>query len=79
MHERIRSTGARRVVLTMPTPETQQYARDHGISLQPVDEDVTADDIRALTAGVGGSILVDRVVDVWRPRDYRHVLIEVDR
>jgi SAM-dependent methyltransferase len=79
VHEQIRSTGASRVVLTMPTPATQQYARDHGIALQPVDEDVTDTDIETLAAEIGGQVTVNRVVDVWRPGDYRHVLIEVTR
>lgn len=75
VHRQIRRTGASRVVLTMPTPATQQYARDHGVALQPIDEDVTDQDIRQLTDGVGGVLLVNKYVTISRPNDYRHVLI----
>lgn len=76
VHEVLRGTGARRIVLTVPTPEAQQYARDHGIPLQPIDEDVTDADLDQLAADVGGTVTVNRRVSIWRPNDYRHVLIQ---
>lgn len=78
VHASIRRTGARRVVLTMPTPKTQQYARDLGIPLQPIDEDVTDEDIQSLADDIGGTVSVNRTVSIWRDDDYRHVLIEVE-
>jgi cyclopropane fatty-acyl-phospholipid synthase-like methyltransferase len=76
VHQRIRQTGARRVVLTVPTPEALQYARDNNIELQPVDEDVTDADIQHLADDLDGKVAVNRTVTVSRPNDYRHVLIE---
>jgi len=52
-----------------------QYARDNSIPLQPIDEDVTDADIGAVAADLDGHIVVNRRVTVWRPNDYRHVLI----
>lgn len=77
VHAAIRKTEARRIVLALPTPKTQQYARDNGIPLQPIDEDVTDADLEALAEAIGGSVTVNRPVSIWRTADYRHVLIEV--
>lgn len=75
VHRQIRDTGATRLVMTVPTPEAMQYARDNSIPLQPIDEDVTDADIGAVAADLDGHIVVNRRVTVWRPNDYRHVLI----
>lgn len=77
VHDRIRCTQATRVALTVPTPRAQQFARDHGIPLQPVDEDVTDEAVQQMARDLGGRVVVNREVTVWRPGDYRHVLIEV--
>ncbi len=77
VHECLRQISAKRIVLAMPTPEAQQYARDQGIALQPIDEDVTDEDIEQLAADTGAEIMVNRCVSVWRADDYRHVLLEV--
>jgi SAM-dependent methyltransferase len=76
VHERIRRTGARRIALTVPTPQAQQYAREHGIPLQPIDEDVTDEDIETLARDVSGRVTVNHTVSIWRDCDYRHVLVE---
>lgn len=76
VHERIRQTGARRLVLTVPMPQAQQFARDNGIPLQPIDEDVTDEDIATLARDVSGQVLVNRTVSIWRDDDYRHVVVE---
>lgn len=76
VHAQLRRTGAKRVVLTVPTPATQQYARDHGIALQPVDETITDHDIARLAQDINGTIVINRTVSVWAADDYRHVLIE---
>lgn len=75
VHRRIRDTDAVRIVLTVPTPQALRYAREHGIALQPVDEDVTDDDVHRLADDVGGNVHVNRLVTVWRTDDYRHVLV----
>ena len=76
VHHRLRDAATSRVMLTMPTPKTQQYARDNGIPLQPVDEDITDEDIERLAQGVDGQVLVNKLVSIWRDDDYRHVLIK---
>jgi trans-aconitate methyltransferase len=75
VHRQIQRTGARRVVLTVPTPEALQYARDNHIPLQPVDEDVTDTDIDTLARDIGGDVTTNELVSISRPNDYRHVLI----
>lgn len=75
VHERIRRTQAQRVVLTVPTMQAQQYARDQGIPLQIIDEDVSEADIERLAVDIGRQVVVNRIVSIWEPNDYRHVLI----
>lgn len=77
IYERLIQTRAQKIVLTVPTPQAQQFARDHEIPLQPIDEDVTEEDIEELATRVRGGVVISRLVSVWRPDDYRHVLIEV--
>jgi glycosyltransferase involved in cell wall biosynthesis/SAM-dependent methyltransferase len=79
VHARLKTllTRGGSLVLTVPTPAYQQYLRDqHPEGLQPVDEDVTSADIRALAHDVGGRVAVQRSVSIWRADDYMHVLIE---
>lgn len=75
VHAQIAKTDCGRVVLTVPTPATNQYARDHGIALQIIDEDVTDEDISVLATDVGGTVEINRLVSIYRPDDYRHILI----
>lgn len=79
VHDNLRRTGARRIALTLPTPATQQHARDHGIALQPVDEDISDSDIFRLADDLDATVLANRTVSIWRPNDYRHVCIEAKR
>lgn len=76
VHRQIRETGCEMVALTIPTPETQQRARDAGIELQPIDEDITDADIDRLAEDIGGVVTVNRRVSIWADNDYRHVLIQ---
>lgn len=76
VHRQIRKTGCELVALTIPTPETQQRARDAGIELQPIDEDITDTDIDRLAEDIGGVVMVNRRVSVWADNDYRHVLVQ---
>lgn len=75
LHQKIAAALAGTLILTVPTPEALQYARDNGIELQPVDEDVTDSDVERLAAEIGGAVVVNRLVSIWRPNDYRHVAI----
>lgn len=74
-HEQIRRTQAERVVLTVPTIASMNYAREHGIALQIIDEDVSEADLWDLAADIGGEVAVNRTVSVYRSDDYRHVLV----
>jgi colanic acid/amylovoran biosynthesis glycosyltransferase len=79
VHERIRTLlkndGC--LIMTTPTPDHQQYLRnEHPEGLQPVDEDVTVDDVDKLAHDIEGRVLVRRTVSVWRADDYMHTLIE---
>lgn len=75
VHSRLRETGASRIVLTVPTVANFEFARANGIPLQPIDEDVTDDDLARLAEDVGGRVTVNRLVSIWREGDYRHVLV----
>lgn len=76
IHERLVAIDPSRIVLTVPTPEALQSARELGIELQPVDEDVTDEDVERIAWDVNGTVVVNRVVSIWAENDYRHVLIE---
>jgi len=80
LHARIRDLEPDLVALTVPSPTAMQYARDHGIPLQPIDEDVTLDDLTVLARDLGGESdlageLEEHLVSIWEPDDYRHVLV----
>lgn len=75
VHAQIRKALGERLVLTVPTQSTMQYARDNGIALQIIDEDVTDEDVAQLADDIGGTVVVDRLVTIYRPSDYRHVLV----
>lgn len=75
LHEQIDKALGERLVLTVPTPEALDYARDNDIPLQIIDEDVTEADIEQLARYLGATIEVNHIVTIYRPSDYRHVLI----
>ncbi|MBN1268847.1 MAG: class I SAM-dependent methyltransferase [Kiritimatiellae bacterium] len=78
VHERLgralRANG--RIAITGPTPGHQAMLRAGGGALQPVDEDVTLDDLQTFAGAVGGSLTFYRTISVWRTNDYFHALIE---
>jgi len=76
VHERIKRAQPKRVLLTVPTHASHAYSAKHGLQ-QPVDEDITDQQLEQLAADLGGRIVVNRTVTVWRPHDYRHVLIAI--
>jgi glycosyltransferase involved in cell wall biosynthesis len=65
------------LILTVPTPEHQQYIRsEHPAGIQPVDEDVSDADIDKLAHDIGGRVVARRKVSVWQADDYMHALVQ---
>jgi SAM-dependent methyltransferase len=65
-----------RLVITVPTPATQEYARVHDPSgLQPIDEDINIDDIKRMARETATELLYYRIVGVWDYGDYAHVVL----
>jgi hypothetical protein len=65
------------VILTVPTPGYQRYLREREPEgLQSVDEDVTCDDCSMLASDLGGHVVLERSISIWRADDYMHVLIQ---
>lgn len=78
LHRTIRSLLAdeARVIITVPTPATQNDARKTNPSLlQPVDEDVTPADILTFAADTDTQLLYYREAGIWRYGDYAHVVV----
>jgi colanic acid/amylovoran biosynthesis glycosyltransferase len=65
-----------RILLTTPSVSYQQRLRtSHPERLQPVDEDVTPQDLDRLAADVGGVLTHSAHVSVWNTEDYTQVAI----
>jgi SAM-dependent methyltransferase len=65
-----------RLVITFPTPALQNYGRTKEQSgLQPVDEDVTLEDILVLAKETGTQLLYYREMGIWRYGDYAHLVL----
>ena len=78
LHATIKSllSDEARVIITVPTPATQNDAREGNPSLlQPVDEDVTPADILSLAADTDTQLLYNREVGIWRYGDYAHAVV----
>lgn len=68
--------GEARVIITLPTPATQNDARKTNPSLlQPVDEDVTPADILTFAADTDTQLLYYREAGIWRYGDYAHIVV----
>lgn len=66
-----------RLLLTGPTPELQQTARERGIAMQLVDEDVTFDDLHRLVEDTGTRFRrLRRMSGLSSCGDYWHFLSE---
>jgi glycosyltransferase involved in cell wall biosynthesis len=64
------------VILSFPSVSHQQFLREHRPDgLQPVDEDVTRDDIERLADDIGCELVDWEPVSIWRPEDYIHVTL----
>jgi glycosyltransferase involved in cell wall biosynthesis/2-polyprenyl-3-methyl-5-hydroxy-6-metoxy-1,4-benzoquinol methylase len=65
------------LILTVPTPEHQQFMRnEHPGGVQPIDEDVSGDDVERLAHDIEGRVVARRTVSVWHADDYMHALIQ---
>ena len=64
------------VILAFPTPKHQAFLRkEHPGGLQPVDEDVTHNDVTHLAEDVAGKVEYFKNMTIWRSDDYAHVTI----
>jgi colanic acid/amylovoran biosynthesis glycosyltransferase len=67
---------AGRLLLTTPSLSYQSFLRaNHPERLQPIDEDVTRPHLDSLAADIGGCVVHNAEVTVWRPGDYTHTAI----
>lgn len=65
-----------RVIMTIPTPIVLSYLREANPSeIQPVDEDVTPQDIVVLARDTNTQLLYYREVGIWHYGDYAHVVV----
>lgn len=76
VHAAIRAHLAKecRVVITVPTPALQHAAVDIPGGLQPVDEDIGLDEIKAFAADTDTQLLYMRQVGIWEYGDYAHLV-----
>jgi glycosyltransferase involved in cell wall biosynthesis/protein-L-isoaspartate O-methyltransferase len=64
------------VILTFPSVAHQNLLRRHAATgLQPIDEDVTFEDMRDLADALGGRIETYSDITIWRANDYVHAAI----
>lgn len=78
LHHTIKSflSNDARLIMTVPTPAVLSYLREESPSeIQPVDEDVTPQDIVELARDTETQLLYYREVGIWHYGDYAHVVI----
>lgn len=76
-HLRRLLSGQGQILIASPTPLHQQWLREHAPEgLQPVDEDVTLEDMRVLARELEGQLTVFHYRSIWNTNDYFHALIE---
>ena len=64
------------VFITCPTVSHQNYLREHKpAGLQPVDEDVTEDDMKTVATLLGGELVHFEEKSIFRESDYFHAII----
>ena len=65
-----------RIFLSFPTPEYQKYLKNHHPKeIQPVDEDVTLNDIVLIAQDTSAKILYYKKITVWQKNDYAHAIL----
>lgn len=68
--------GNGRLIITTPTVALQEYIRsERPHELQPIDEDVSPENMERLAEAVDGRVLERRVVSIWRQDDYMYTVI----
>lgn len=67
------------LLLTTPSISHQRYLREERRGVQPIDEDVSRDDLERLAQDIGGTLAHYETVSVWRADDYVHAVITRDR
>jgi len=78
LHAAIKSFLSResRLILTFPTPALQDYGRKNAPSeQQPVDEDVTLEDVMVLAKETDSRPLYYREIGIWHYGDYAHLVL----
>lgn len=66
-----------RLVVCCPTPHHQDWLRQNNPGgLQPIDEDVTLENMQVLAEAVGGQLTTFVYRSIWQTNDYFHVLID---
>ena len=64
------------ILMSCPTPVYQAYLRKNiPDKLQPVDEDVTKENLQIFADEVGGELIDYKVISVWEKSDYFHSII----
>jgi len=65
------------IILTCPSLLHQQFLRDHQPDgLQPVDENVTVDEISKLAQDTGGKVVCFNHASIWHSNDYIHAVVQ---
>ena len=65
-----------RLITTVPTPAVLSYLREENPSeIQPVDEEVSLQDIVVLAGDTDTQLLYYREVGIWQYGDYAHVVV----
>jgi colanic acid/amylovoran biosynthesis glycosyltransferase len=66
-------------VLTFPTPAYQHFLRTrHPERLQPIDEDVTKEDVSVLARDIQAEVVDFHDVSIWQTNDYVHLALKRD-
>jgi 2-polyprenyl-3-methyl-5-hydroxy-6-metoxy-1,4-benzoquinol methylase len=64
------------ILMSCPTPAYQAYLRKNiPDKLQPVDEDVTKENLKIFANEIGGDLIDYQVISVWNKSDYFHSII----
>lgn len=65
-----------RFIVTCPSIHFQNYLREKGEGLQPVDEDITQEILLEIAEQLGGELIYFNYVSIWQTNDYFHAVIE---
>lgn len=66
-----------RIILSFPTPHYLSWLKkNEPISIQPVDEDISAEVILQLSKDTGTELILYKKINVWHEGDYAHAILE---